>query len=165
MQRMHIPGCARNLRQLLELGGREKPVVVVDAGSEGNRYATSVFCDFMNAHEIPFLTLGEVIVAEQGMDSFEVVRGPPSPDRILEGRGSRMVGDWLAKKIRESCDQAVPATVSSFKTAREMRMREYMRSIARSPPPRTPLNARHRQARSRGLHAEKLVYESRPNFP
>jgi len=167
MQRMHIPGCSRNLKRLLELGGRENPVVVVDPGSEGNRYASSVFCDFMNAHEISFLTLGEVIVNEQGMDSFEVVRGSLSPDRILEGRGSRMVADWLAKKIRESCDQAAPASVSSFKTARETRVREFLRSIGLDPlPPRTPLNTRVTGRLDReGYTLEKIVYESRPNFP
>jgi len=167
MQRMHIPGCARNLKKLLELGGREKPTVVIDAGSEGNRYSTSVFCDFMNAHDVPFLTLGEVIVNEQGMDSFEIVKGPLSPDRVLEGRGGRMVADWLAKKIRNSCHQEAPATVSSFKTAREMRVREFLRSIGLEPlPPRTPLNARVTGVLDReGYTLEKVVFESRPNFP
>ncbi|MEO6709365.1 MAG: acetylxylan esterase, partial [Planctomycetota bacterium] len=167
MQRMHIPGCARNLKKLLELGGREKPTVVIDAGSEGNRYSTSVFCDFMNAHEIPFLTLGEVIVEEQGMDSFEVVKGPISPDRVLEGRGGRMVGDWLAEKIREKCNQPLPASVSSLKTERARRKTEFMRSLGLDPlPPRTPLEARVTGKLERdGYTIEKLVFESRPNFP
>jgi hypothetical protein len=119
MQNMFVPGCARNLKKLLELGGREKPVVVVDAGSEGNRFSTSVFCDFMNAHDIPFLTLGEVIVAEQGMDSFKVVPGIASADRVLKGRGPKMVHDWLASRMRAACLRPVPATpAASRRSAR-----------------------------------------------
>lgn len=167
MQRMHIPGCARNLKKLLELGGREKPVVVVDAGSEGNRFSTSVFCDFMNAHDIPFLTLGEVIVAEQGMDSFDVVPGVASLDRVLEGRGGAMVADWLAKKMRAACDRPVPATREAFEVERARRKREFMRSIGLEPlPPRTPLDARITGVLQRdGYRIEKLVFESRPGFP
>ncbi|MCC6408774.1 MAG: acetylxylan esterase [Planctomycetes bacterium] len=167
MQRMHIPGCARNLKKLLELGGREKPVVVVDAGSEGNRFSTSVFCDFMNAHDIPFLTLGEVIVAEQGMDSFTPVPGVASLDRVLDGRGGAMVADWLAKKMRAACDRPVPATREAFEVERARRKREFMRSIGLEPlPPRTPLDARITGVLQRdGYRIEKLVFESRPGLP
>jgi hypothetical protein len=63
--------------------------VIVDAGSEGNRFSTSVFPDFMNAHDIPFLTLGEVIASEQGLDSTTPVAGALSPDRVLQGRGAQ----------------------------------------------------------------------------
>ncbi|MBI5434353.1 MAG: acetylxylan esterase [Planctomycetes bacterium] len=167
MQRMHIPGCARNLKKLLELGRSEKPVVVVDAGSEGNRFSTSVFCDFMNAHDIPFLTLGEVIVAEQGMDSFTPVPGVASLDRVLEGRGGAMVADWLARKMRAACDRPVPPTREAFEVERARRKREFMRSIGLEPlPQRTPLNARITGVLQRdGYRIEKLVFESRPNFP
>lgn len=167
MQRMHIPGCARNLKKLLELGGREKPVVVVDPGTEGNRFATSVFCDFMNAHEIPFLTLGEVIVAEQGMDSFTPVPGVASLERVLEGRGERMVADWLARKMRAACDRPQPATREAFEVERARRKREFLRSIGLDPlPERTPLEARITGTLQRdGYRIEKLVFESRPGFP
>ncbi|MCK6448714.1 MAG: acetylxylan esterase [Planctomycetes bacterium] len=167
IQRMHIPGCARNLKKLLELGGREKPVVVIDAGSEGNRFATSVFCDFMNAHDIPFLTLGEVIVAEQGMDSFTRVPGVASLERVLEGRGGAMVADWLARKMRAACDRPVPPTREAFEVERARRKREFLRSIGLDPlPPRTPLNARITGTLQRdGYRIEKLVFESRPGMP
>jgi cephalosporin-C deacetylase-like acetyl esterase len=167
MQNMFVPGCARNLKKLLELGGREKPVVVIDAGSEGNRFSTSVFCDFMNAHDIPFLTLGEVIVAEQGMDSFTKVPGIASADRVLEGRGEKMVHDWLASRMRAACSRPVPATREAFETERARRKREFMRSLGLDPlPPRTPLEAKITGTLERDTYTiEKLVYESRPDFP
>jgi len=35
--------------------------------------------DLMNALGMPFLTLGEVIAQEQGMDCFQKVAGPVAP--------------------------------------------------------------------------------------
>ena len=167
MQNMAVPACARNLKKLLELGGREKPVVVLDAGSEGNRFSTSVFCDFMNAHDIPFLTLGEVIVAEQGMDSSTPVPGVATGDRVLKGRGPRMVREWLASRMHEACSRAEPETRAAFELERTRRSREFMRSIGLDPlPERTPLNAKIVGSLERDTYTiEKLVYESRPDFP
>lgn len=167
MQNMFVPAAARDLRTLLELGGREKPVVVVDAGSEGNRYSTSVFCDFMNAHDVPFLTLGEVIVAEQGMDSFTKVPGIAALDRVLEGKGGRMVRDWLASKMRAAVSRPEPATPEAFEIERARRKREFLRCLGLDPlPEKTPLNARIVGTLERDEYTiEKLVFESRPNFP
>ncbi len=167
MQNMFVPAAARNLKKLLELGGRLKPVVVIDAGSEGNRFSTSVFCDFMNAHDIPFLTLGEVIVAEQGMDSFKPVPGVASADRVLKGRGAKMVHDWLASKMRAACSRPVPTTPAAFEAERARRKHEFMRCLGLDPlPPHTPLEARIVGTLERDTYTiEKLVYESRPDFP
>ncbi len=167
MQRMHVPGCARDLKKLLELGGREKPVVVIDAGTEGNRYSTSVFCDLMNAYDIPFLTLGEVIADEQGMSSSKPVPGSASLDRVLEGRGEKMVAAWLASRMRGACSRPVPATRAEFEVERARRRKEFLRSIGLDPlPPRSPLGARVTGALDRdGYTIEKIVFESRPGFP
>jgi cephalosporin-C deacetylase-like acetyl esterase len=167
MQNMFVPAAARNLKKLLELGGREKPVVVIDAGSEGNRFSTSVFCDFMNAHDIPFLTLGEVIVTEQGLDCFTPIPGVASLDRVLEGHGARMVRDWLASKMRAACSRPVPETKEAFETERARRKHEFMRDLGLDPlPPKTPLEARIVGTLERdGYRIEKLVYQSRPDFP
>src|SRR5262249_24403708 len=126
-----------------------------------------VFCDFMNAHDVPFLTLGEVSVNEQGMDSFTEVPGVASADRVLEGKGAKMVSDWLASKMRAACGKPEPATREAFETERTRRKKEFMRSLGLDPfPPKTPLNAKITGALERdGYRIEKLVYESRPNFP
>ena len=167
MQNMFVPAAARDLKKLLELGGREKPTVVVDAGSEGNRYSTSVFCDFMNAHDVPFLTLGEVIVAQQGMNSFTKVPGIAALDRVLEGKGGRMVHDWLASRMRAAVSRPEPATKEAFETERARRKHEFMRCIGLDPlPERTPLNAKIVGTLERDDYTiEKLVFESRPGFP
>src|SRR5262249_27216557 len=140
LQRMHIPGCARDMLKLLELGGRAKPVVVVDAGSEGNRYSTSVWTDFLNAHEIPFLTLGEVIAAEQGVAAFTPVKAL-DPTDLLEGKGAAMVRDFLEKKVRAKAERPVPATRDAFVARQQEDKRELMRSLGLDPlPEHTPLN-------------------------
>jgi dienelactone hydrolase len=164
LQRMHIPGCARNLKRLLEMGGREKPVVVVDPGSEGAQYATSVFCDFMNAHDVPFLTLGEVIAREQGMDSAAPVVGRIWPDRILQGGGPAMLKAFLRAKVTAAAEE--PGRPDVLPPA-GVRKRELMRSLGLDPlPPRTPLDARITGTLQRdGYRIEKLVYESRPGMP
>ncbi|MSR62721.1 MAG: hypothetical protein EXS08_09800 [Planctomycetes bacterium] len=166
MQRMHIPGCARNMLRLLELGGRSKPVVVVDAGSEGNRYTTSVWTDFLNAHEIPFLTLGEVIATEQGVSAFTPVKAL-DPSDLLDGRGGTMVREFLESKVRAKAERAVPATRAEFVARQKDDKRELMRSLGLEPlPERTPLNARITGTLQRaGYTLEKLVYESRPGMP
>ncbi len=167
MQNMFVPAAARDLKTLLELGGREKPVVVVDAGSEGNRYSTSVFCDFLNAHDVPFLTLGEVIVAEQGMNSFTKVPGIAALDRVLEGQGGRMVHEWLASKMRAAVARPEPQTKEAFEVERARRKQEFLRCLGLDPlPPKTPLNAKIVGTLERDTYTiEKLVFESRPGFP
>ncbi|MEW6742343.1 MAG: prolyl oligopeptidase family serine peptidase [Planctomycetota bacterium] len=167
IQRMNVPESARTLLRLLTMKGTEKPVIVIDAGSEGAHYATSVIADFMNAHEIPFLTLGEVVAEEQGLDSLEPVPGGVWPDRILEGRGATMMKAFLEGKVKAAAARPVPETREAFEQERERRREELLRCLGLAPPPpRTPLNARVTGVIERaGYRIEKVVYESRPGFP
>jgi hypothetical protein len=75
MQRMHVPAAAQALLQLLRSGVPGKPVVIVDYDTEGAPMTTSTLADFMNSHDVPFVTLGEVIADRQGMDCHTVVPG------------------------------------------------------------------------------------------
>ncbi len=167
MQRMHIPDCARALQTLLSMRGTDKPIVLVDAGTEGADFATSVFADFMNAHGIPFLTLGEVIADRQGPDCLTPVPGPVSADTILEGRGRDMMQRFLAAKVKAAAHVPVPASRAEFDTRRAAQKKELMRALGLDPlPERTPLNARITGTLKRdGYRIERLVFDSRPNFP
>jgi len=167
MQNMHLPACAKALVHLLGLKGKEKPVVVVDPGTEGAHFATSVFVDLMNAHEIPFLTLGEVIAREQGMDCFDPVSGRIWDDNVLEGRGPAMMKSFLERKVKKAAARPIPATREEAKRARASQKKELMRCLGLDPlPPRTPLDARVTGVIERsGYRIEKIVFESRPKFP
>lgn len=167
MQNMHIPGCARALKTLLECGGDEKPVIVVDAGTEGAHYATSVFTDFMNAHDIPFLTLGEVIAQEQGTDCFTPQPGRRWDDGVLMGRGPQIMKAFLEEKVRQRAAGSLPDTREEWEAQRGALKREVMRSLGLDPlPPETPLNAQVTGVLKReGYRIEKIVFYSRPDFP
>lgn len=166
MQTMYLPASARNLKKLLELSGREKPVVVVDQGTEGAQFSTAVFPDFMNAHDIPFLTLGEVIANDQGQRALTAIPGRPQPDRILDGQGPRRIKDLVEKKVKAAAARPVPSSKEAFEIERERAKKELMRGLGLDPlPPRTPLNARITGTLEReGYRIEKLVFESRPGF-
>lgn len=167
MQNMFLPGCAGTLVHLLGLGGKEKPVVVVDPGTEGAHYATSVFVDLLNAHEIPFLTLGEVIAEEQGIDCFDAVPGRVWDDNVLEGRGPSMIRSFLEKKVKAAAARPIPAAREEAERERQEKKRELLRCLGLDPlPPRTPLHARVTGSIERsGYRVEKVVFESRPGFP
>ncbi len=166
MQRMHIPSAARALVTLLSLGGKEKPTVLVDSNSEGADYSSSNHPDLMNSHDIPFLTLGEVIAMEQGMDSATVVPGRTMDDDVLEGKGASMVAAYLRAKVVQAAKRAVPTSRAAFEVERTRRRAELMRGLGLDPlPPRTPLNARVTGVLQRqGYRIEKVVFESRPRF-
>src|SRR5262249_1564154 len=91
MQRMHIPAAARTLLALLQSGPAGKAVVIVDHDSEGATMATSVLPDFLNAHDIPFVTIGEVIADKQGAGNQKPIAGRIEEDDVLGGRGPGMV--------------------------------------------------------------------------
>jgi dienelactone hydrolase len=167
MQRMHIPECARALQTLLSMKGTDKPVVLVDAGTEGADFATSVFADFMNAHDIPFLTLGEVIAAEQGADCLTPIPGPISDDTVLEGRGGQIMRSFLLAKVKAAARLPAPTSVQELDARRAAQKARLMKSLGLDPlPDRTPLNARITGTLQRqGYRIERLVFESRPNFP
>ncbi|MCB8932890.1 MAG: acetylxylan esterase [Fimbriimonadaceae bacterium] len=166
MQRMHIPSAAKAFVALLSLGGKTKPTVLIDSNSEGADYSSSNHPDLMNAHDIPFLTLGEVIAREQGMDSATVVPGPTLDDDVLEGKGSAVVAAYQRAKVVQAARRTVPADRPAFQRERARRRAELMRSLGLDPlPSRTPLNARTTGVLQRsGYKIEKVVFESRPKF-
>ncbi len=170
LERLHVAASARALQAILESGGRDKPVVVVDAGTEGGVYTSSVVTDFMNSHDIPFLTLGEVIAQAQGVNAMKPIPGRLDDDDILASlniRGDRMVNNLLDRNVKAAADLKVPTSREEFDRRRTAQRTELMRSLGLNPlPPRTPLNAKVTGILQRqGYRIEKIVFESRPNFP
>ncbi|MEX2243260.1 MAG: prolyl oligopeptidase family serine peptidase [Fimbriimonadaceae bacterium] len=166
MQRMHIPSAARNLVKLLSIGGKTKPTVLIDSNSEGADFSSSNHPDLMNSHDVPFLTLGEVIAIEQGMDSFTPVPGPASYDDVLGGKGRDTVNAWLKAEVVKAAKRARPTSRDAFEIERQRRKKELLRSLGMDPmPEKTPLNARTTGTLLRtGYRIEKIVFESRPGF-
>ncbi|MFI5385525.1 MAG: alpha/beta hydrolase family protein [Fimbriimonadales bacterium] len=166
MQAMHMPSAAKAFVQMLSLGGKEKPTVVIDACTEGGPFTSSCHEDLMNSHDIPFLTLGEAIAQEQGMNSFTVIPGPTMNDDVLDGKGAAMATKFLRDQVIALSKRPTPPNLAAFEKLRVQRKKELMKSLGLDPmPPRTPLNARITGTIQRdGYHIEKLVFESRPNF-
>jgi len=167
IQNLHLPGCARALLQLLRVGGAEKPIVLVDAGTEGNRYASSVIPDFLNAHELPFVTLGELIAREQGVASAEARPGRPWDDLVLGGRGPAQQQAFLDAQAKASAARPLAKSREEFESQRARQKELVVQALGLDPPPeRTPLDARVVGAVERdGYRIEKVVFESRPGFP
>ncbi len=170
LERLHVPACAAALARVLSLGGREKPVVVIDAGTEGAAYASSVIADFMSARGIPFLTLGEVIGRTQGLSAGKPIPGHLDDDALLSSqniRGDQSVNAFLEKKVKAAAALPLPSSSEELEKRRELQRREIMRDLGLDPlPPRTPLKARVTGILKRaGYRLEKIVFESRPNFP
>ena len=193
MQRMTHPDCARALKTLMEFcgsgvppeksglgvspkkGGVElgrdvratgKPVVILDPGTEDASFSTSFFPDFMNVLDIPFLTLGEVIAKEQGVNSFTPIPGKVEDDDILQGNGERMVNAFLRSQVVQASKRPTPSNLPDFEKERTRRKAELLRCLGLDPmPPKTPLNARVTGVIQRsGYHIDKVVFESRPRF-
>jgi dienelactone hydrolase len=170
IERLHVPACAASLTAVLGSGTKGRPVVVIDAGTEGGAGATSVITDFMNSHGIPFATLGEAIARAQGLAETKIIAGTVDDDDILSARGVRgtpMVNAFLDRKVKGAAALPIPATKDEFERRREVQRREALRSLGLDPlPPRTPLNARVTGVLRRpGYRIEKVVFESRPDFP
>ncbi|MBI5707938.1 MAG: acetylxylan esterase [Armatimonadetes bacterium] len=181
IQRMHIPNAAKALLALLQQTApirnpqstirnpkseMRRPAILIDTGTENATYATSVIPDFMNAHDLPFLTLGEVIAKEQGMNSNKIIPGAVSDDAVLGGKGPDIMKNFLEAKVKAAAARPLPKSVAEVGQRRPVDRKEFMRMMGLDPlPPRTPLNAKitgvfHRP----GYRVEKLVYESRPGF-
>ncbi|HMA54036.1 MAG TPA: prolyl oligopeptidase family serine peptidase, partial [Acidobacteriota bacterium] len=170
VERLHIPACAASLQAVLSSGRKGRPVVVIDAGTEGGVYTTSAVTDFMNARGIPFVTLGEAMAKMQGLNETKALPGPVDDDDLLSSldiRGPSMVNAFLDKKVKAAAALPIPASRAEFERRREAQRREVMRSLGLDPlPPRTPLNARITGVIKRqGYRIEKLVFDSRPDFP
>jgi dienelactone hydrolase len=170
LERLHIPGSTAALAGVLSLGGREKPVVVIDAGTEGAAGASSVVMDFMSARGIPFLTLGETIAQTLGDRPAKPIPGLLDDDAVLSFlniRGDQMLNAFLEAKVKSAAALKAPASREEFDRRRDVQQRELFRSLGLDPlPPRTPLNARVTGVLTRrGYRIEKIAFESRPNFP
>jgi hypothetical protein len=77
-QLAHHPDAARLLARIASLD-TTRPAVLLDNSGEGASTTSSFLPDLMNAMSAPFLTLGEVIAREQGMDCFKEVAGTINP--------------------------------------------------------------------------------------
>jgi dienelactone hydrolase len=166
MQRMQQPDVARALAKVLQIGGKQKPTVLIDTGTESGLYTTSCYPDLMNALDVPFLTLGEVIANEQGTNSFTPIPGPVMDDDVLAGQGAAMADAFLKGKVEQMSKRPTPPNLKDFEEERVRRKKEILKSLGLDPmPPKTPLNARITGIVQRpGYKIEKLVFESRPKF-
>lgn len=166
MQYMQLPSAGQAFVQMVGLGGPDRPTVLVDACTEGSIFTSSCHQDLMNSHNIPFVTLGEAIAQEQGMNSFTVIPGPIMNDDVLNGQGTAMANKFLRDQVIALAKRPTAANTGVFEKLRKERKRELMKSLGLDPmPPKTPLNARITGTIQRnGYHIEKLVFESRPNF-
>ena len=166
MQNMHLAPAAKDFVKLLGVGGKTKPTILVDSGSEGGEFTSSNHPDLMNSHDIPFLTLGEVIAKEQNMDSFTPVPGPISNDDVLNGQGANIASTFVRNQVILLAKRPTAPSVQAFEKLRVERKHELMRSLGLDPmPEKTPLNARLTGTIQRtGYRIEKVVFESRPRF-
>ena len=166
MQTMHLKDSAVDFVKLLSVGGKLKPTVLVDSGSEGGELTSSNHPDLMNSHDIPFLTLGEVIAKEQKMDSFTPVPGPVSNDDVLNGAGPGIASKFVRDQVMQMAKRPTAPSVPAFEKLRIERKKELLRSLGLDPmPAKTPLNARITGTIQRnGYRIEKVVFESRPQF-
>jgi dienelactone hydrolase len=170
IERLHVRDCTLSLAAILTSGRRGKPVVVIDAGTEGGVYTSSAVMDFMNARGIPFLTLGEAMALVQGVKETQPIAGKVDDDDLLSSlniRGTQMVNAYLDKKVKAAAALPIPATRQELERRREAQRHELFRSLGLDPlPPRTPLNARITGTiKRKGYRIEKLVFDSRPDFP
>jgi dienelactone hydrolase len=165
-QNLFLPGCARALLKLLRSGGVDRPLVLVDPGSEGGHYATAVIPDFLNAHDVPFLVLGEVVAREQGVKAAAAVPGRPWDDFVLGGKGPAIVHAFVEAESRAMAARPLATSRAEFEAERAAQKAKVMQSLGLDPlPERTPLNARTTGTLERdGYRIEKLVFESRPGF-
>lgn len=166
MQKMHLPDVAVDFVQLLCLGGPHRPTILVDACSESAAYTSSCHSDLMNSHNIPFLTLGEVIAEVQGMNSFEPIPGPVNDDDVLGGMGRDIANRFLREQVVAMSKRPAPKSQAEFKTGLVRRKKELMRTLGLDPlPAKTPLNTRITGTIDcDGYRIEKLVFESRPKI-
>lgn len=165
MQNIHLVDVAKDFVTLLSLGGHAKPTILIDSCSEGADFSSSCHPDLLNSHEIPFLTLGEAIAEEQGMDSFKPVPAKVEAGNILQGKGTQMANTFLRNQVIALSKRPVPKP-KDFEKVRKKRKAELFNTLGLNPmPPKTPLNARITGVIERpGYRIEKLLFESRPKF-
>ena len=166
MQNADNPNVASELKVIVKAFSSTKPAILVDAGTESAFYTTSFWPDLMNSLGVPFLTLGEAIAQEQGVNSATVIDGPTADDDVLGGKGTALANAFLRNQVVAASKQPTPASRSAFEAVRKTRKRELMRMLGLDPmPPKTPLNARTTGTiAGNGFQIEKVVIESRPHF-
>ena len=166
MQNMHLKEAAIDFVKLLSVGGKTKPTVLIDSNSEGGEFTSSNHPDLMNSHDIPFMTLGEVIAKEQGANDLTPIPGPTMNDDVLDGKGTDIANRFVRNQVIQMAKQPTAPSVAAFEKLRVSRKKELLRSLGLDPMPvKTPLNARVTGTIQRnGYHIEKVVFESRPNF-
>ncbi|MFI5387003.1 MAG: prolyl oligopeptidase family serine peptidase, partial [Fimbriimonadales bacterium] len=165
---LYVPQTAKALLEILQIGG-DKPRIVIDAGSDGGSIYNSVgvFINFMNAHDIPYLTLGEVIAKVQGVDSTKIVPGKLDDDSVLQGKGHDAIVKLVVGKYLKAVSRPAAKTSAEHDARKPVDHKLLMQSLGLDPlPPRTPLNAQVTGVIQRkGYRIEKVVFESRPGFP
>jgi len=84
-----------------------------------------------------------------------------------EKRTTSAVNAFLEGKIKAAAALPAPTSLAYFEGRRAAQMLEFYRYLGLDPlPPRTPLNARVTGILERpGYRIEKIVFESRPDFP
>jgi len=169
IENLHIPAATAALECLFGCGGRDKPVIIVDAGTEGGAGVSSEAADFMNARGIPFLTLGEVIASRQGLGADKPFPAKLDDDALLSAAGIRaeaMVNAFLEKKVKTAAALPAPPNREAFEARRAAVRPLLLKSLGLDPlPKRTSLKARVTGIlRRKGYRIEKLVFESRPGF-
>ncbi|MBS1712866.1 MAG: prolyl oligopeptidase family serine peptidase [Armatimonadetes bacterium] len=166
MQTCAFTPSAQAIKALLRTIGGPKPVVLVDAGTEGAPFTTSFWPDTMNVLDVPFLTLGEVVALEQGTSSSRVVPGPVTDGDVLGGKGQSIANAYLRGRVVQMASRPAPASREEADKLRASRKTELLRTLGLDPmPPRTPLNARTTGVVQRdGYTVEKVVFESSPRF-
>lgn len=89
------------------------------------------------------------------------------PNEILQGHGGKMVGDFLVAKVKAAAARPLPQTRDEMEADKPRRLRELQRCLGLEPmPEKTPLNAMVTGAiDGKGYWIEKIVFESRLNFP
>ncbi len=165
MQRMTYPPAAQALKTLLTQTDPKKSVLLIDPGTEGPLYSTALYPDMMNALNVGFLTVGELIAREQGMNSFTPIPGPLMDDDVLGGKGRAQVDAFFRAEVQRKSARPTPKR-TDFEAVRADRKHQLLRMLGLDPmPPKTPLNARQTGVlKGNGYHIEKIVFESRPKF-
>ena len=165
LQRSTNTQCALALKRIMDFNGVARPMVIVDPGTEDAVFSTSFFPDLANAMGIPFLTLGEVIAKEQGMNEYKVIEGPVNNNDILQGRGEQIANTFLRGEVVKASKRTPPANRTEFERERSRRKFELIRSLGLDGLKKTPLNVKETGVIPRkGYKIEKIVFESRPKF-
>ena len=165
MQNLSTSTATRALAQLMQINGKDKPMIIIDPGTEGPVFSTALYPDLLNALGIPFLTLGEVIAREQRLNSFKPIPGPGSDSDVLNGEGVNLANAYLKGQVEKMSARPTVA-LTDFEQVRKARKRELYKMLGLEPmPPKTPLNVKKTGVlQGEGFHIEKITFESRPKF-